>query len=53
LTEKFGNHQFILPVHPNPNGPDNIYIALGRLPNVLLTDPRDYPKLACIMRNMK
>ncbi|MCL1786205.1 MAG: UDP-N-acetylglucosamine 2-epimerase (non-hydrolyzing) [Alphaproteobacteria bacterium] len=53
LTAKFADHQFVLPVHPNPNVHDKIHAALGQIPNVVLTPPLDYPELVCIMKNAK
>ena len=53
LTEKYADHQFVLPVHPNPNVHDKVYAALDKLPNVVLTEPLDYPELVCLMRNTK
>lgn len=53
LTKKYGDHQFVLPVHPNPNVHDKVYAALEKLPNVILTEPLDYPELVCLMKNTK
>lgn len=53
LTEKYGDHQFVLPVHPNPNVHNKVYAALENLSNVILTEPLDYPELVCIMKNAK
>lgn len=53
LTEKYSDHQFVLPVHPNPNVHDKVYAALGNLANVILTNPLDYPELVCLMKNTK
>ena len=53
LTQKYGDHQFVLPVHPNPNVHDKVYAALEKLPNVILTEPLDYPELVCLMKNTK
>ena len=53
LTKKYSNHQFVLPVHPNPNVHDKVYAELGDLPNVILTEPLDYPELVCLMKNTK
>ena len=53
LTEKYPDHQFVLPVHPNPNVHDKVYAALGDIQNVVLTEPLDYPELVCIMKNAK
>jgi len=53
LTKKYPDHQFVLPVHPNPNVHDKVYAALDKLPNVILTEPLDYPELVCLMKNTK
>lgn len=53
LTKEFADHQFVLPVHPNPNVYDKVHIALKNLPNVVLTKPLDYPELVCLMKNTK
>ena len=53
LTEKYPDHQFVLPVHPNPNVHDKVYATLEKLPNVILTEPLDYPELVCLMKNTK
>lgn len=53
LTKDYADHQFVLPVHPNPNVKDKVYNALGGLPNVVLTPPLDYPELVCLMKNAK
>lgn len=53
LTQQYSDHQFVLPVHPNPNVHDKIYKALEHKSNVVLTEPLDYPELVCIMKNAK
>lgn len=53
LTKKYPDHQFVLPVHPNPNVHDKVYMALQDLSNVILTNPLDYPELVCLMQNTK
>ncbi len=53
LTTEFPDHQFVLPVHPNPNVHDKVHNVLGQIPNVILTTPLDYPELVCIMKNAK
>lgn len=53
LATEFYDHQFIVPVHPNPNVHDKFYEVLGDLNNVLLTSPLDYPEIVCIMKNTK
>lgn len=53
LTNEFSDHQFVLPVHPNPNIKDKVYAVLKDLKNVVLTNPLDYPELVCLMQNAK
>ncbi len=53
LTKKYMDHQFVLPVHPNPNVHDKVCATLQGLPNIILTEPLDYPELVCIMKNAK
>lgn len=53
LVQKYSDHQFVLPVHPNPNVYSKVHAALGKFGNVILTEPLDYPELVCIMKNTK
>jgi len=53
LTQKYSDHQFIVPVHPNPNVKNKVYSSLNMLSNVILTEPLDYPELVCIMKRAK
>ena len=53
LTQKYTDHQFVLPVHPNPNVEEKVYNVLRNLPNVILTAPLDYPELVTLMKNTK
>jgi UDP-N-acetylglucosamine 2-epimerase (non-hydrolysing) len=53
LTKRFTGHQFVLPVHPNPNVRDRVYALLSDLPNVILTEPLSYPELVCLMKTAK
>ncbi len=53
LTSKYPDHQFVLPVHPNPNVKEKVCKELSDLSNVILTEPMDYPELVCMMRNTK
>ena len=53
LANQFSDHQFVLPVHPNPNVKEKVYNALNSIPNVILTVPMDYPELVCMMKNAK
>ncbi|MBQ9235202.1 MAG: UDP-N-acetylglucosamine 2-epimerase (non-hydrolyzing) [Alphaproteobacteria bacterium] len=53
LAQEFADHQFILPVHPNPNVHNKVFERLGNFANVILTEPLDYPALVCLMQNTK
>lgn len=53
LVEKFTDHTFIIPVHPNPNVKIKIHERLGKYNNVKLLTPLDYPYLVYLMKNAK
>lgn len=53
LVQKYTNHTFIIPVHPNPNVKCKVYSKLGNYPNVHLLKPLDYPYLVYLMKNAK
>lgn len=53
LAEKYKNHTFVIPVHPNPNVHDKIYSILGNFNNIKLLPPLDYPNLVYLMKNAK
>lgn len=53
LSQDFPNHQFVIPVHPNPNVRDKIFNNLSGFTNINLTEPMDYPELVCLMQNAK
>ena len=53
LVEKYSNHTFILPVHPNPNVKDKVYNVLSKYVNVKLLSPLDYPNLVYLIKNAK
>ncbi|MDR1045556.1 MAG: UDP-N-acetylglucosamine 2-epimerase (non-hydrolyzing) [Candidatus Adiutrix sp.] len=53
LAAAFHDHQFILPVHPNPNVKTRIHDVLGTRRNVVLTAPLNYPELVWIMKEAK
>lgn len=53
LTIRYPDHQFVLPVHPNPNVHDKVYAALASRPNIVLTEPMNYPELVCMMKHTK
>ena len=53
LVNKYQDHHFIIPVHPNPNVKDKIYSRLEKYLNVYLLKPLDYPYLVYLMKNAK
>lgn len=53
LSEKYKDHTFIIPVHPNPNVKNKINSGLGGIANVKLLEPLDYPDLVYLMKNAK
>ena len=53
LAEKHTDHSFVIPVHPNPNVHDKIHSRLGKLKNVHLLEPLDYPNLVYLMKHAK
>lgn len=53
LVEKYADHTFVLPVHPNPNVKNKVYEKLEKYGNVQLMSPLDYPNLVYLMKNAK
>ena len=53
LSSAYPDHQFVLPVHPNPNVKEKGHAELSGQNNIILTNPLDYPKLVCLMRHAK
>ena len=53
LAEKYHDHKFVIPVHPNPNVHDKIHSRLGGVNNIYLTEPLEYPNLVYLMKNAK
>ena len=53
LAEKYTDHKFVIPVHPNPNVHDKIHSRLGEYKNIHLLEPLDYPNLVYLMKNAK
>jgi len=49
LAEGFPELMILYPVHPNPNVHQPVYQILGRIPNIMLTEPLDYATLVHIM----
>lgn len=53
LAREFPDHQFVVPVHPNPHVHGAVHAALDGLPNAVLTEPLDYPGMVCLMKAAK
>ena len=53
LVQKYNEHTFVIPVHPNPNVHDKIYSRLQKYEQVKLLDPLEYPQLVYLMKNAK
>ena len=53
LAQKYSDHTFVIPVHPNPNVHDKIHSRLGSFKNIHLLTPLDYPYLVYLMKNAK
>ena len=53
LVQKYKDHTFVIPVHPNPNVKNKIYSRLEKYENVKLLKPLDYPYLVYLMKSAK
>lgn len=53
LAEKYNDHTFVIPVHPNPNVKNKIHERLGNFENIHLLTPLDYPFLVYLMKHAK
>ena len=53
LARMYPSHQFVVPVHPNPNVKDEVYSYLNQANNVVLTSPLDYPSLVALLKQAK
>ncbi len=53
LVNKYSDHTFVIPVHPNPNVKSRIEEAFGGYDNVKLLPPLDYPYLVYLMKHAK
>ena len=49
LAGRFPELTILYPVHPNPNVRQPVHQSLGRIPNIVLTEPLDYATLVHIM----
>lgn len=53
LAKKHQDHQFVIPVHPNPNVKEKIYRNLESTDNIILLPPLDYPELVYLLKHSK
>ena len=53
LAEKYSDHTFVIPVHPNPNVKEKIHGRLKDFSNIKLLTPLDYPNLVYLMKHAK
>lgn len=53
LVNKYPNHTFVIPVHPNPNVKGRIEDAFKDYKNVKLLPPLEYPNLVYLMKHAK
>lgn len=53
LAEKYQDHTFVIPVHPNPNVHDKIHSRLCEYPQIKLIEPLDYPYMVYLMKKAK
>lgn len=49
LAIAFPGHEFLYPVHLNPNVREPVYRVLGQIPNFHLTEPTAYPEFVWLM----
>jgi len=49
LARKFTDHEFLYPVHLNPNVREPVYSILGTQPNMHLVPPASYPEFVWLM----
>lgn len=49
LADRFTNHDFVYPVHLNPNVQKPVYERLGNRPNVRLVPPQAYSEFVALM----
>jgi len=53
LADKYKEHTFVIPVHPNPNVKNKIYGKFKEISNIKLLNPLDYPYLVYLMKHAK
>lgn len=49
LAARFGDHDFVYPVHLNPNVRAPVHARLGAIPNMLLAPPQPYSEFVALM----
>ena len=53
LAERFPDHDFVYPVHLNPNVQGPVFERLGGLPNMKLIAPQDYSLFVALMNGSR
>lgn len=53
LAKKFPTHQFLIPIHPNPNVREKVISALKSYRNIILTKPLDYSAIIFALKHSK
>jgi len=53
LAKKYSDHNFVIPVHPNPNVKIKVWEKLRDFQNIKLLEPLDYPNLVYLMKQAK
>jgi UDP-N-acetylglucosamine 2-epimerase (non-hydrolysing) len=53
LAKAFSDHQFVYPVHLNPNVKGPVHGRLGALPNVKLIAPQPYSRFVALMNHSR
>jgi UDP-N-acetylglucosamine 2-epimerase (non-hydrolysing) len=53
LSERFGDHLFIYPVHLNPNVKSIVHLRLGEIENIRLIEPQPYAEFVALLTNCR
>lgn len=51
LAERYPTHQFVYPVHLNQHVQGPVHSLLGRIPNIHLLQPQDYPDFVNLLQH--
>jgi len=51
IAYEYQNYNFIFPIHPNPNVKGNVFNILGKIDNIKLIEPLDYPEFIGLIKN--